>query len=521
MRSIAWKLSLSFLLVILVGVGMVALAANLGAKEQFATYLERGPTVVRLDRAVAVLTAFYLENGRWEGAQGLVESLAASLGGRVILTDRTGLVLADSERESTKPTAGLAGLGDVSAIKVNSQDVGFVHLVTASYGPGPWWALFGAAEQRPSAVVPNPTARGGMMGGGMMGPGNGHLSPGAMDQMMGAWQSPGSVLGPPEQAYFAGLNAALWLGGIGAALAALALGLVSALRITKPLRRLAEASSRIAAGDLSQRVAVSSRDEIGELALSFNSMAETLGRNEETRRHMVSDIAHELRTPLTVLQGNLEGMMDGVVPFDRSTIVALHEETKLLSRLVADLRELSLAEAGHLKLYRSPTDMARLIEKSAGKVAPEAEGKGIRLDIGPFGECPLVDLDPDRIGQVLDNLISNALRHTSAGGRIALELKEEQNGEGHWAQVSVTDSGTGISPEDLSQVFDRFFRADRSRSRSTGGSGLGLAIVKQLVEAHGGRVWAESQPGQGSAFRFTLPLRKPDSASEGPSEGLG
>ncbi|MDP2663598.1 MAG: ATP-binding protein [Dehalococcoidia bacterium] len=509
MRSIAWKLSLSFLLVILVGVGMVGFAANLGAKEQFATYLERGPTVVRLDRAVTVLTAYYLENGRWAGAQGLLESLAASQGGRFILTDRSGLVLADSSQESMGRTIAAADLGDVSAIMVSNQEVGIVHLVGASYGSGPWWALFGPGEPRSSTPVPYPQGQ-----GGMMGPGNGHLSPGAMDQMMGAWQSPGSVMGPPEQAYFAGLNAALWLGGIGAALAALALGLVSALRITKPLRRLAEASSKIAAGDLSQRVAVSSRDELGELALSFNSMAETLGRNEETRRHMVSDVAHELRTPLTVLQGNLEGMLDGVVPLDRSTIAALHGETKLLSLLVSDLRELSLAEAGQLKLHRSLTNLASLIEKSARKIASEAERRGIRLDTGPSGGSPLVDLDPDRIGQVMDNLLSNALRHTSAGGRIALELKETQSVEGHWAQVSVTDSGSGISPEDLPLVFERFFRADRSRSRSTGGSGLGLAIVKQLVEAHGGKVWAESQPGQGSAFRFILPLRKPDSGPE-------
>ncbi|MDO8689943.1 MAG: ATP-binding protein [Dehalococcoidia bacterium] len=511
MRSIGWKLSLSFLLVVLVGVGMVAFAANLGAKGQFATYLERGPTIVRLDRAVAVLTAYYLENGRWAGVQGLVESLAASQGGRFVLTDRSGLVLADSSQESTGRTTGEADLGDVSSIVVNDQEVGFVHLVVASYGLGPWWALFGPPEQRSSTPVPYPTARGGMMGGGMMGPANDHLSPGAMDQMMGAWQSPGSVLGPPEQAYFSGLNAALWLGGIGAVVAALALGLVSALRITKPLGRLAEASSKIAAGDLSQRVKVSSRDELGELARSFNSMAEALGRNEETRRHMVSDIAHELRTPLTVLQGNLEGMLDGVVPLDRSTIAALHGETKLLSRLVADLKELSLAEAGQLKLHRSLTDLPSLIENSAGKVASEAEGKGVRLDPGSSGEFPLVDLDPDRIGQVMDNLLNNALRHTPAGGKIAIELKETQSVGGHWAQVSVTDSGSGISPEDLPLVFDRFFRADRSRSRSTGGSGLGLAIVKQLVEAHGGKVWAESQPGQGSAFSFTLPVRRLDS----------
>lgn len=510
MRSIALRLSLAFLLVIVVAVGLVAFAANLGAQGQFATYLERGPTIVRLDRAVAVLTSYYLRNGRWDGVQGILESLAVSQAGRLVLTDGRGRVMADSTQELAGRAVDEAALGEASAVFIDSRQVGVIHFIPQPERGRPWWEdlgfmmgpseATGAAGRQGSRGMMGPGMMGGMMGPGVMGGGTRDT----MGQMMGSWQSPASVLGPSERDYLSGLNSSLWLGGMGAATVALGLAVLSARRISRPLRRLAEASSRIAQGDLSQRVEVPSADELGQLAASFNSMAEALARNEETRRHLVTDIAHELRTPLAVLRGNLEGMLDGVVPLDKDTVAMLHQETQLLSRLVSDLQELSLAEAGQLRLHSSPADLAALVRQAVDKMASPAQEKGVALEAPAVGRLPVVEVDVDRISQVLSNLLGNALRHTPAGGRIKVSAEEVSDRGVTYLQLSVADTGPGILQEDLPYVFDRFYRADRSRSRLTGGTGLGLAIVKQLVEAHGGRVWVESQPGHGATFRFTL-----------------
>ncbi|MDP2936005.1 MAG: ATP-binding protein [Dehalococcoidia bacterium] len=505
MRSIHLKLTLSFLLVIVVAVGLVAVTANLGAQGQFATYLERGPTIVRLDRAVALLTSYYLRSGRWEGVQGVLEYLASSQAGRLVLTDGKGRVLADSSQELAGRTINETSLGEAAAVFVDNRQVGMVHYLPSQEQARPWWESYGLARRQTITPEPlPPQARGGMMGSGM----TGGLSFEGMDQMMGNWQSPDSVVGTTEKDYLSGLNNSLWLGGLGAALVALALGVLSARRISRPVRRLVEASSRIATGDLSQRVEVASRDELGQLAVSFNTMAENLERNEEARRHLMADIAHELRTPLTVLRGNLEGMLDGLIPMNKDTVATLQQETQLLSRLVSDLQEISLAEAGRLELHRSRTDLAVLARQSCDKMAPQAQEKGIALNMTAAQDALEVEIDVDRINQVMANLLSNALRHTPSGGQIRVSVEQVREGPSLCLIVSVSNTGPGISREDLPYIFDRFYRADRSRSRSTGGTGLGLAIVKQLVEAHGGRVWVESQPGHGATFRFTLPVRQ-------------
>lgn len=509
MRSIHLKLTLSFLLVIVVAVGLVAVTANLGAQGQFTTYLERGPTIVRLDRAAALLASYYLRAGRWEGVQGVLESLASSQAGRLVLTDGKGWVLADSSQELGGRTINETSLGEAAAVFVDNRQVGMVHYLPSQEQARPWWESYGLARRRTVTPEPlPPQARGGMMGG-MMGSGmTGGLSFEGMNQMMGNWQSPDSVVGTTERDYLSGLNNSLWLGGLGAALVALALGVLSARRISRPVRRLVEASSRIATGDLSQRVEVASRDELGQLAVSFNTMAENLERNEEARRHLMADIAHELRTPLTVLRGNLEGMLDGLIPMNKDSVATLQQETQLLSRLVSDLQEISLAEAGRLELHRSRTDLAALARQSCEKMAPQAHEKGIAMNMTATQGVPVIEIDVDRINQVMANLLSNALRHTPSGGQIGVSVEQEREEPGLRLKVSVSNTGPGISREDLPYVFDRFYRADRSRARATGGTGLGLAIVKQLVEAHGGRVWVESQPGHGATFRFTLPVRR-------------
>ncbi|MDQ7851036.1 MAG: HAMP domain-containing sensor histidine kinase, partial [Armatimonadota bacterium] len=230
-------------------------------------------------------------------------------------------------------------------------------------------------------------------------------------------------------------------------------------------------------------------------------------RAEEARRRLLADIAHELGTPLAVLQANVEGMLDGVVETSPDRLASLHAQIRVLTRLVRDLRDLSLAQQGQLPLDRRVTDLAALAREVVELSRPLAEDKGIALTVHAAGALPVV-ADRDRIAQVLQNLLSNALRYTEGGG-VAVAVRRDAT-EG---VVEVSDSGPGIPEEELPYVFERFYRVDRSRARTTGGAGLGLTIVKALVESHGGRVWARSRPGGGSTFGFALPLQPPGPVS--------
>jgi signal transduction histidine kinase len=293
----------------------------------------------------------------------------------------------------------------------------------------------------------------------------------------------------------------LFLAGVLAIGLALLLGLLISWRLTAPLRQLTHAAGAIAAGDLSQRVPAKGGDELGELGQAFNEMAASLEDGEALRRNMMADVAHELRTPLTVIQGNLQAILDGVYPLDEAQVASLFDETRLLTRLVDDLRELALAEAGQLRLEHEMIDMASLAQGAVGNFSPGAEAAGLKLESAISGESLEVTGDADRLGQVLRNLISNALRHTPAGGRVTVTVRRS----GERVLLEVADTGTGISPEDLPHVFDRFYRGDKSRSRRGGGAGLGLAIARQLVIAHGGEIDAESTLGAGTTFRVSLP----------------
>ncbi len=335
-----------------------------------------------------------------------------------------------------------------------------------------------------------------------------------MDEMMGQGASQAAMeqmMGPAEQAYMAAVENAVWLAGGLAALAAVALSLLLARQISGPVRALTVAARRMGGGDFEGRVPVRTRDELGELAAAFNSMAETVGRQEMLRRQMAADIAHELRTPLAVIQANLEAMLDGVRPLSTEAVANVHGETQLLARLVTDLRDLSLAETGQLPLRKEPTDLGTLARASVARFSPQAEERGVRLVIEAADDLPPAEVDPDRISQVLGNLLDNALRYTPQDGEVTVNLRSDAD-RGK-VRASVCDTGPGISEEHLQNVFERFYRADRDRSRATGGSGIGLAVVKQLVEAHGGRVWVESTPGRGATFGFTLPAPGAKSAS--------
>ncbi len=339
-------------------------------------------------------------------------------------------------------------------------------------------------------------------------------------------QTVGQLLVSPAQSgaaaalaveFLAGVNRALLLAALAAGGVALVLAAVLVRQIIAPLGKLRLAAHAITQGDLTQRVSISSQDEIGEVAAAFNQMAAALERNERLRRDMMADVAHELRTPLTVIQGQVEALLDGVFPLTPDQLMPIHDETLLLARLVADLRELALAEAGQLAVERRPVDVGELAERVVAAVESAAADKGITLTTSVARGLPSLSADADRLRQVLHNLLANALRYTPAGGQITISVEpmrpEEQESGGEALSprapasllVSVADTGPGIPAEDLPYVFDRFYRADRSRSRAGGGSGLGLAIARSIVEAHGGRIWAESRPGEGTRIAFTLP----------------
>jgi signal transduction histidine kinase len=293
--------------------------------------------------------------------------------------------------------------------------------------------------------------------------------------------------------------------------AALIVSLILARLIGRPLEALTRAVRRIGAGDLEQRVPEDGSAETVELARSFNTMAASLATSQRLRQQMVADVAHELRTPLANIRGYLEAIEDGVVEADEATLRTLREEAAHLNRLIDDLQELAQAEAGNLRLDRGPVAPDELIGRATGAVRARAADRGVALTATAAPDLPAVEVDPQRITQVLHNLLTNALTHTPAGGAVAVEA---WRAEGGMVAIGVADTGAGIAPEDLPHIFERFYRADSSRSRATGGSGLGLTIARRIVEAHGGTIDVASELGQGSKFTFTLPIASADAAEE-------
>jgi signal transduction histidine kinase len=289
-------------------------------------------------------------------------------------------------------------------------------------------------------------------------------------------------------------------GGITTALA-LVVSVLLIAQILSPLRALTRATESIAEGQTPQKVLLKSRDEIGHLGESFDHMVDNLRRSERLRQTMTADIAHEIRTPVTIIQGTLEAILDGVYEPTPETIAPIYEETLHLGKLIDDLRELAMAEAGELRLSRERVDVGKLVRQIIDATVPALEGAP-EVQTVVEGDSPTAMVDPKRFRQVMANLLGNALRYTPPDGFVGIVVR----GDDDEVEISVSDTGPGISPEDLDHLFERFFRGDASRSRAVGGSGLGLAIVKQWVEAHGGRVWAENRAEGGARFTLRLPM---------------
>ena len=459
MRSLTLKLTLAFVLVGLVGAILVAVLVQ----QQTQTEFDRFRQGLGQDQGLAVsaLGDYYRTKGSWAGIDGyLANSSLLSFSTRgMALLDANRLIVIGNRPFPTGQTAPPNALDNATPVVVNGQTVGYV--------------LFD-----PRATEGRGGGGGGPPGGG---PGGGGPSPDVQFLQRVSWASAISAL-------IAGLMA-------------LALGILLARSLTRPIRELTAATQVMASGRFDQRVTVRSRDEIGELAASFNQMSADLERASQTRKQMTADLAHDLRTPLSILRGYTEGLQDGRIAGSAQLFAIMHAEVEHLQRLVEDLRLLSLADAGELRLNRRPVDPRALLERTGLAYMVPAEQQGVTLSVDAPDDLPSIYVDTDRMTQVLNNLVSNALRHTPHGA-IALSAATHADA----VRLQVSDTGSGIDPADLPFVFDRLYRVDKARQRTDDtSSGLGLAIAKAIVEAHGGAIAVESVQGQGTTFIITLP----------------
>jgi signal transduction histidine kinase len=455
MRSITFKLTLAFLLVGLTGAILVVIITRQQTRSAFDKFIldREGQTLV--DN----LEQFYQTHGSWMGVS---DTLQASTqpspeapppgpdGGGGIRHDRVRFTLVGADR-----TVVFSMVPDQAGKSVTSRDLErAVPLVVNSQTAG--WLL----------LAPPP----------------------------GNW-------GPtsPEGLFLQNVNRATLLSALVAALLALTLGGLLAFTMTRSLRDLTEATVEIARGKLGMQVKVRTKDELGRLSASFNKMSLDLERATIARRQMTADIAHDLRSPLSVIAGYAEALSDGKLPGSPEVYGILYQETKQLNRLVEDLRTLSLADSGELQLILQPTSAQAILERLAARHAVTAQQKDISVRVQAGNDLPAITVDVERLAQVLDNLMMNSFRYTPSGGEVVLSARAA-NGT---VKLQVRDNGKGISPEDLPHVFDRFYRGDKTRPQN-GESGLGLAIAKSIIEAHGGTIDVESEPGKGTAFTITL-----------------
>lgn len=445
-----FRLLVAFALVIVVAIGTVYGFVSRGIRGEIERYEEISGQI-HIVETQEVLADHYHEYGSWEGVQYVAGNRSAAYGSRIILTDLAGVVIADSQEEwrtgqqyEPPPTDG---------------------------PPGSYFVVF--SEDWEEAIT--------------------------LTLYMDPLELEADDAGSPR-AFAEAIGRFLIWGGVLAVAIALLLTLVLSRRMSSPIGALATTARRFGRGELSQRVRLKEKGEVQELAQAFNAMAADLEHAEQLRRNLVADVAHELRTPLSNIQGYLEAIHDGLIKPDAATIRSLNEEAALLSRLVDELQELSLAEAGELKLVFQTEDIADLIKQTVASWQPQVAAKDMSLSLDLPERLPPVEIDWQRVSQVLHNLLENAVSHTGKGGTIVVAAARQDR----WVEVSVSDTGEGIPAADLPNIFERFYRVDRSRARATGGSGLGLTIAKRLVEAHGGEIKVKSEMGRGSRFSFTV-----------------
>ena len=439
-----FRLALTFAVIILVTVVTIYFFVSRRIAVEMQDYATRYQQNLSTQVRYKLYSYYFQQGYSWDGVQSLVEDTAGVSGTRIILAAGNGTVIGDSSEE-------------LLGTNYTGSSVSPVELTWAQ-------EVVGRAY-----IILDPTAQ-------------------------------ESVA--PFLRLSASVNRSLLLGGSLAIGIALLLTFLLSRRMMSPVAVLAAAARRLGRGDLSQRVRLQGEGEVASLAEAFNSMAADMEYAEQLRRNMVADVAHELRTPLSNIQGYLEAIRDGMVEPDVAAIRSLNEETFLLSRLVNELQELSLAEAGELKLVYEAEDITNLARQAVTPWQPQLTAREISLSVELPDDLPLVNIDWQRVNEVMHNILENAVAHTHKDGAIRVAASHK----GKWVEVSVSDTGEGIPAEDLPHVFERFYRVDKSRARATGGSGLGLTIAKRLIEAHGGTIVVQSKLGEGSRFSFTLPV---------------
>lgn len=466
------RLLLAFAAILLCAVIVPALYVRQQSQMEFQQYADSSQAQVRVQLAGWLARTYLRDGATWQSSASVADGIADFLGQRIIVTDASGTVIADS-----------------SGARVGQRFAG---------GTG-WQAtpIDDRAIRSTGSEVVNAQGRALL------------LRPDVNTTYGTLWVENSDATGALDRAFLDRLQHVTVLSASIAFIAALIISLILARLIGRPLETLTRAVRRLGAGELRQRVPEEGSAETIELARSFNTMATNLATSQALRQQLVADVAHELRTPLANIRGYLEAIEDGVVNADEATLRTLREEAAQLNVLVDDLQELAQAEAGELRLNRALIAPAELIERAIEAARPRAAEEGIILRGEVTPGLPPVAVDLQRIGQVLQNLLTNALRHTPAEGRVTLSaaLAPASPADApRMVALSVTDTGSGIAPEDLPRIFERFYRADSARARATGGSGLGLTIARRLIEAHGGRIEVVSAVGEGSRFTFTVPI---------------
>ncbi len=456
MRSITVKLLLAFLAISLVSVALIVLSARWMTEREFRSYLfDQNRT-----NTISALANYYDSNGNW------------------ISIENAPLV-----PEIPSPPRGIEGNNRFFTL----TDTGY-HVILAGPGDQVGTVLSqGEIESGLPIIVDGNTV-------GFM-----------------VTRQPIIRANPEETAFLDRIKQIYILSTVGVIALALILAFLFSRTLTRPIRELTAATARVAAGDLAQEVPVRSRDELGELAASFNQMNARLAQSLNLRRQMTADIAHELRTPLSVILGHAEGVHDGVLAPSIETFEIIRDEASRLEKLVDDLRTLSRADADELPIERQAVAPATLLKDVQAAHSHRAEQKNITLSIQVAPNLPEIVVDPGRMMQVLSNLVDNALRYTPEGGRVLLSTKMANEK----LEIRVQDSGPGAAEGELDHIFDRFYRSDPSRQRDEGGSGLGLAIARAIVEKHDGHIWAESKPGEGLTIIIHLPAKDGEKLVEG------
>jgi two-component system sensor histidine kinase BaeS len=464
-HSLRFRLLVMVAAVLAIALGAVALLSSRVVSVELHQSLDRSAPRVDLGRVAEALTADRRRRGTWAGAHGILRPAGRRLRRELLLVGPDGRFVAATSPAETYGRVRVEEGGRRLQVERRSTQGGMGELRLVDPYRRVLASPEGAALGTLFDLPPSPNARSG----------------------------PAASLGR--------VNRALLLAALAAGAAGFLLSFGLSRRILRPVEALTAAARRMAAGDLDSRVEVRGRDEIGDLGRAFNAMAERRATAERLRRDLVGDVAHELRSPLTNLRCQIEGLQDGLVRPTPEALGSLAEEVELLETLIDDLQDLALAEAGQLEMESGPLDLAGEVERVVKALRSRTEEAALRVEVDLPSGLPPVNADARRLGQILRNLLGNALTHTPPGGTIRVRGRSA----GGEVAVTVEDTGPGIAPEHLPFLFERFYRTDASRSRATGGAGLGLAIVKQLAAAHGGRVWVESEVGRGSVFGFSLP----------------